>query len=202
MWISSDPWTNITCIPCQSIGPCHYARTLESVRPVFCFFVRIIAISLQTYRDLATSVWAAITRYALRLPKHKLWAVDHSARVSRKSKANFVINCELQNALIILLSNAHCGYWLPVAPFGWGSVVSSIVTFVSGGLWGVMVLMSCRELSWRLIKVSLFERLGEHVLNSVWAGWVERVRQKIQLFFLAPCIFHRWWVCKFGQRDE
>lgn len=48
--------------------------------------------------------------------KQKLWVVDHSARVSRKSKANFVIYCELQNALIIYLLNAHCGYWLYSSP--------------------------------------------------------------------------------------
>lgn len=42
--------------------------------------------------------------------------MDHSARVTRKSKANFVIYCELQNALIINLSNAHCGYWLYSSP--------------------------------------------------------------------------------------
>ena len=101
--------------------------------------------------------------------------MDHSARVSRKSKANFVIYCELQNALIINLSNAHCGYWLTVAPFVWGSVVSSIVTFVSGGLWGVMVLMSCVESCvWRFIKVSLFNRLGgcvKHYVSWMSSEW-------------------------------
>jgi len=33
--------------------------------------------------------------------------VDHSARVSMKSKANFAKFCELQDALIIDFSNAH-----------------------------------------------------------------------------------------------
>jgi hypothetical protein len=132
------------------------------VRPVVLFHCENYCSNMQIYRDLATSVWAAITWHAFSLhkeegvQKQKLWAVDHSARISRKSKANFVIYCELQNALIINLSNAHCGYWLTVAPFVWGSVVTSIVTFVSGGLWSVMVLMSCVESCvWRFIKVSL-----------------------------------------------
>ena len=103
----------------------------------------------------------------------KLWAVDHSARVTRKSKANFVIYCELQNALIINLSNAHCGYSLRVAPFVWGSVVTSIVTFVSGGMWDVMGLMLCVEICvWRLIKVSLLWQTpscGSHLLwFAIW----------------------------------
>jgi hypothetical protein len=173
-WVDWLSWSENVVIPmdeytfsCMLVSrsvPYTNARVMEAVRPVICFIVRIIA-EMQIYRDLATCVWAAITWCANLTPtkhvwrwhaKQKLWAVDHSARVSRKSKANFVIYCELQNALIINLSNAHCGYWLTVAPFVWGSVVSSIVTFVSGGLWGVMILMSCVEnCVWRLIKVSL-----------------------------------------------
>lgn len=129
------------------------ARIMKVIRPVFCSLEYCIL--LQIYRD-SYQRWAAITLSVNSLAancvcaggvcqNYKLWAVDHSARVSRKSKANFVIYCELQNALIINLSNAHCGYWLTVAPFVWGSVVSTIVTFVSDGLWGVMILV-LREL--------------------------------------------------------
>lgn len=154
-----DEYLMHACWSVQSMFQCAHQWILSALLLFLCENY-CNAFQMQIYRDLATSVWAAITWRALlqsrRYANYKLWAVDHSARVSRKSKANFVIYCELQNALIINLSNAHCGYWLTVAPFVWGSVVSSIVTFMSGGLWGVMVLMLCVESCvWRLIKVSL-----------------------------------------------
>lgn len=46
--------------------------------------------------------------------------VDHSARVSMKSKASFEKFCELQDALIIDFSNAHA------------AIVSAMATFVRG----------------------------------------------------------------------
>lgn len=58
---------------------------------------------------------AVINRRAFNLilldyKSNPLWAVDHSARMSTKSKAKFVKCCELQDALIIDFSNAHCGH--------------------------------------------------------------------------------------------
>lgn len=70
-----------------------------------------------------TRTWQLLPLCVAVAKNDSLWAVDHSARVSRKSKANFVISCELQDALIIYLSNAYCGYGIPVAPFVRGSVV-------------------------------------------------------------------------------
>ncbi len=46
--------------------------------------------------------------------------MDHSARVSMKSKASFEKCCELQDALIIDFSNAHA------------AIVSAMATFVRG----------------------------------------------------------------------
>ena len=50
-----------------------------------------------------------------------LFRSDHSAHMSKKSKANFEKCCELQDALIIDFSNAHCGHSLLV-----------VATFVRG----------------------------------------------------------------------
>lgn len=59
--------------------------------------------------------------------------MDHSVRVSTKSKAKFVKCCELQDALIIDFSNAHCSHnslWLRLSE-GWHNIYHHIP---SGGL--------------------------------------------------------------------
>lgn len=49
--------------------------------------------------------------------------MDHSARLSMKSKASFEKFCELQDALIIDFSNAHAALVSAMATFVRGSAV-------------------------------------------------------------------------------
>lgn len=98
------------------------------------------------------------------------WITRLVYRGRAKQTLWFIVNCRTLWSSTSWTHIAAIGY--TVAPFVWGSVDTSIVTFVSGGLWGVMVLMSCVEnCVWCLIKVSLFTD-SEYAINRVWTGWV------------------------------
>jgi len=68
--------------------------------------------------------------------------VDHSARVSMKSKANFAKFCELQDALIIDFSNAHAaiaftGYCYVCQRVGGKTIITMSLFDAADGLQGL-----------------------------------------------------------------
>jgi hypothetical protein len=59
--ISTYPWSNISRTLANRSVHVIMRASPDSVRPGHCSYVRTIEAVMQNYRDLATSVWAAVT---------------------------------------------------------------------------------------------------------------------------------------------